>query len=214
MMPDKKVGDAEKKTNRIRWELVMIALPTLFLALILGREIIFKKGDISVTIGGFKDVREQLQRQDQQKGGVVPKTLSADDIKKLLDKGPRDLPVAKVLWVDDHPINNQVARLALGALGIFCDSYTNTSDAIDALNWNSRNSKKPYDLIISDWRRDNEIDSNGHTMSGIDTYRHVRELPGYRDTPFVFFTADGIDAVQPIVSQDPKAASTTTSMSC
>lgn len=209
--PSNKPAEKQSGAQRsIKWERVIIgvALPTLILAVYLGRQIVFKKGDIEVTINGFKPLQEQLQRQDEQKGGNLPKRLSVEDIRNLLDKGSRDLPVAKVLWVDDHPPNNQVARLALAALGIYCDSYTTTADAISALNWNSRHSKKPYDVIISDWRRDNEFAPDGHALSGLDTYKQVRDLPGYHDTPFVFFTADGIEAVQPIVSQDPNAAST------
>ena len=45
-------------------------------------------------------------------------------------------------------------------------------------------------------------------VSGIDTYKLIRALPEYRQTAFVFYTADGLDAVQAQVKDDPNAAST------
>jgi hypothetical protein len=63
-------------------------------------------------------------------------------------------------------------------------------------------------VVISDWHRDHEKDSEGHPLSGIDTYKLIRALPEYRQTAFVFYTADGLDAVQAQVKDDPNAAST------
>ena len=126
--------------------------------------------------------------------------LSADEVKRLLEQGSRNLPLAKILWVDDHPINNQIARLALAPLGIYCDSYTKTSEAIEAIRWNAQDSKRPYDLVISDLHRDDEYGPGGRPATGMDTYEQVRAIPGYRSTPFVFFTATGTDEVLPIVN--------------
>jgi len=188
---------------------VAIGLPVLIVALFLGRIIEIKKGDFSIKIGDVIPLYDKLAQKDKQGGQAsIPKTLTQDDVARLLDRGPKTLPIAKVLWVDDHPPNNQIARLALAALGIYCDSYTSTADAVEALNWNSQNTKRPYDIIISDWKRDNEKDEAGHELSGIDTYRAIRAFPNYRETPFIFFTADGLQAVEPIVNQDSHASST------
>ena len=164
--------------------------------------------EIDDAVIRFKPFLEQAQHKDQEHGGVIPQKLTAEDVRTLLNKGSKNLPVAKILWVDDHPTNNQVARLALAALGIYCDSYTKTADAIEAIQWNAQNSKRPYDMVISDVHRDHELGSDGHSQSGIDTYEQVRTIPGYHDTLFVFFTATGINEVLPIINRDSNAAST------
>ncbi|HEX3516026.1 MAG TPA: response regulator [Trebonia sp.] len=54
---------------------------------------------------------------------------------------------SSVLWVDDHPGNNNWERQALEALGIRVDISTSTEDALARIRW------RPYDLIISDMGR-------------------------------------------------------------
>lgn len=54
---------------------------------------------------------------------------------------------ARVLWVDDHPENNEYERQAMSALGILIDLAKSTTEALELLR------KRSYDLIISDLGR-------------------------------------------------------------
>jgi len=98
------------------------------------------------------------------------------DISMLLKGTSTTLPKAKILWVDDHPSNNQYQRLAFAGLGIYCDEYTNNYDARVAARM------VHYDIIISDVDRDKEPEN------GIDLLKELRDEEGYTSTPFFYYT--------------------------
>ncbi len=81
-----------------------------------------------------------------------------------------------VLWVDDHPSNNQLERSSFEALGVRFVSVLNTEDALRLLMTTG------FDLIISDMGRDSE----GPT-AGLDLLQRVRQT--HARLPVIFYTS-------------------------
>jgi len=217
------MGPKSVKSNRrsltVNWPLaaIVIAVPVLLFAIYKNFTVDFRKnkGDIELHLNPNQAVAlvdkagSELRSAASSEGKTLPPPirLTEDDVLNELRKGSRVLPIAKVMWVDDHPPNNQAERLALAAIGIYCDSYTNTADAVKALKRNAANGQRPYDVVISDWLRDNEVDDQGRHLSGIDTHDAIRKLSDYKNTPFIFYTT-GPAAVASVVNADPNSAAT------
>lgn len=86
--------------------------------------------------------------------------------------------VARALWVDDNPTNNFYEREALRALGIDVDLALTTHEALDLVK------RAPYDVIISDMKRDNEEDGGLAGYKLLDALRQKRVK-----TPFILYVA-------------------------
>ena len=86
---------------------------------------------------------------------------------------------ARVLIVDDHPTNREVARLMLAPLG--CDIF----EAVDGVEAVEMASAAPYDLILMDVRMPR--------MDGLAATRAIRALDGaFARTPILAVTADAM----------------------
>jgi CheY-like chemotaxis protein len=66
--------------------------------------------------------------------------------------------VARVLWVDDNPANNEIERASLRPSGIIFDNVVSTQEATDQIAFES------YDLVITDLGRPHgaRIFTGGH----------------------------------------------------
>ena len=200
-------------SNWMPWQLAAIlglAIVAL-VAVVLGRHlnIAWDKKEEKITFDVEKAAQHAVaitQAADAEKGSMnTPSAAERIDEQFILDQLQHvitKLPTAKILWVDDTPTNNQAERLALAVLGIYCDSYSSTVEARQAIEWNAIMNHRPYDLVISDYGRAATNDS------GAVTYQMVRQEPGYSTTAFVFYTADHIQDVAPIVAGDSNAAET------
>ena len=86
---------------------------------------------------------------------------------------------ARVLIVDDHPTNREVARLMLAPLG--CDIF----EAVDGVEAVEMASAAPYDLILMDVRMPR--------MDGLAATQAIRALDGaHSRTPILAVTADAM----------------------
>jgi CheY-like chemotaxis protein len=82
----------------------------------------------------------------------------------------------RILWVDDHPHDNQFERRAFRTLGIEVVNCLGTREALDALR------RDDYDLIVSDMGRENDPEDDGWV-----TLRHLRQIKQYTSVPVIFY---------------------------
>jgi two-component system chemotaxis response regulator CheY len=82
---------------------------------------------------------------------------------------------AKVLVCEDNSALSGVVCFNLVRAGFDVTPVTNGQLALEALN------KEPYDLVLSDQQMP--------LMTGIQLCEHVRQLPAYKQTPFILLTA-------------------------
>ena len=212
-------GDQSRKNTNPVWSVFLwpaVVLVALIVALLLHYSINWdytKKTvhlDPSKAINLFQKADREAEDTAKKKGSSIqiPTAVSSADLLKQLQARSSSLPTAKIHWVDDTPTNNQTERLALAFIGVYCDSYTSTAEALEAVRWNAANGEKPYDIIISDYERPKEFDSEQRPMTGADTYHQIRQLRDYSTTPFIFYTADHIEDAARIVASDANGAAT------
>ncbi|HZV85040.1 MAG TPA: response regulator [Brevundimonas sp.] len=85
----------------------------------------------------------------------------------------------RVLVVDDHAVNREVARIMLEAFGCTVTEVCDGEDALDAVDG------APFDLVLMDVRMPR--------MDGLEATRRIRAMSGpARDLPVVAMTADAM----------------------
>jgi len=82
----------------------------------------------------------------------------------------------RILWVDDHPDNNRLERIAFREIGIQCDLARDTKEALDLLG------RREYSAIISDFSRQNK-------RAGYQLLDHVRQDRTANALPFFVYTS-------------------------
>jgi len=82
----------------------------------------------------------------------------------------------RILVVDDEPINREVARLQLEAVGLVVDTVEDGVEAVAVAR------KTNYAAILMDMQMPK--------MNGLDATREIRGIQGHRDTPIIAMTAN------------------------
>ena len=164
--------------------LLILGMIGLLGVMVVGGKFKASKGGIEVDTKGLLHWLQQAEEKEGKvavsRGGTAPTLQSVLGAHALppIERIPR----ARILWVDDKPLNNLYEKHALAEIGVFADSYTNNDDAVKAAK------KVHFQLVISDIGR-------GLTPeSGFDLPAALRSAGV--TAPVVFYTGKVTDALR------------------
>jgi len=111
---------------------------------------------------------EHVESPSEPWGGTL-----IDDVKKQLRSTHHD---ARILLVEDDPVNRLVAVAFLNRAGLDADIAENGKEAVE------KASARPYDLVI--------MDVQMPVMDGLVATQTLRALPGWSAIPVIAMTAN------------------------
>jgi CheY-like chemotaxis protein len=111
------------------------------------------KPSAQVTAKLNKSEAKNLLLNDEEKDQILRRAVAVYPL----------LQDSRILWVDDRPSNNILQRNFLQSLGISVDCAQDNKTAYELLQLQELN-ETPYDLVISDYSRDNEPEESGFKL--------------------------------------------------
>ena len=121
---------------------------------------------------------------------VLAKPLLATDLRRLFAEAPAErhpggeaqaLAGLRVLLVEDHPLNQEIAVRLLGSRGALVDTAADGQQGLDKLQ---AAGPKAYDLVLMDLQMP--------VLDGLNATRRLRALPGFETLPVLAMTAHAL----------------------
>ncbi len=180
-MPDM---DGVQTTRRIREESRFNRLPLVIMVTAYGREEVLEQSrDVKVSALLDKPVNpshlfdtilkvfsSELARVGEQHAEHAE-----------LMESPARLAGARILLVEDMPINRQIAREILEYAGVLVDEAENGQEALDRL----QKPGKAYDAVL--------MDVQMPVMDGLEATRRIRAMSELRELPVIAMTAHAME---------------------
>ncbi|PTT78504.1 hypothetical protein DBR42_23420, partial [Pelomonas sp. HMWF004] len=130
-----------------------------------------------------------LQARGLGARALCPEPLLPADLRRLLDGSSTDraaldaqaLAGLRVLLVEDHPVNQEIALRLLAGRGAEVEVAANGQDCLDRLQ---ARGPAAYDLVL--------MDLEMPVLDGLSTTRQLRRLPGFETLPVLAMTAHAL----------------------
>jgi PAS domain S-box-containing protein len=172
--------DGLETARRIRQDEKILEVPVIVMVTAFGREEIKQKAK-QVGIQGFltkpvlpstlyNTIFEALGKPDEL-------FLSSVRVKRQEDNAATELSGARILLVEDHPLNQQVAKEILESAGISVHIANNGKEAVDAL----KKEDSHYDAVL--------MDIQMPVMDGYEAARQIRLDERHKELPIIAITA-------------------------
>ncbi len=179
--------DGLEATWRLRTELNLTNIPPVFITAPLGRSGLLQQAEKAGAMGVlYKPIDKNtlfdfLMEALHNRIPVAPRVVSATPMP--LQQGQISFPGARVLLVEDNPINQQVAEEFLQTAQIHVTLVEDGSEALKAVK--ASRTVPPFDLVL--------LDLQMPVMDGYETARRLREDPRNDSMPIVAMTAHAMD---------------------
>ncbi|WP_457424537.1 response regulator [Roseateles sp. P5_E7] len=121
---------------------------------------------------------------------LCPQPLLPGELRRLLSDSAGERPLAtdgqslahlRVLLVEDHPVNQEIALRLLSSRGAQVDVAANGQEGLDRLQARGPGA---YDLVLMDLQMP--------VLDGLSATRRLRELPGFETLPVLAMTAHAL----------------------
>ena len=122
---------------------------------------------------------------------LCPQPLLPAEARRLLGDAPLERPATatdaqslaglRVLLIEDHPVNQEIALRLLGSRGARVDVAGNGQEGLDRL---AAAGPQAYDLVLMDLQMP--------VLDGLSATRRLRQLPGFETLPVLAMTAHAL----------------------